>query len=175
MRMPRVVLNNGYQIALTLGLSLLLTACGDPWPPKSPASEALEDFGGPLESEEIDYIYESAEAHAAADGSSEGSTHWGFVHRQGEFTLGFNPFDVPSALPGYYESQVEVVYFDESMAQLRLDPEAGDKMLLVRDMFRTAPSVLVTGARLRVGKTVYELREDGWYVDDEIVHEFGEQ
>ena len=175
MKFLQVEVNNGSRITLALALSVLLAACGDPWPPESPASEPLEDFGGRLQSEEIGYLYESAAAQAEADGSSEGSTNWGFVHREGEITLGFNPFDGTAAQPGYYETQVEVVYFDESMAQLRLDPEKGDQMLLINNMFNQVPSVVVSGARLRVGRTVYELREDGWYVDDKIVHEFGAQ
>ena len=175
MNFPEIEVNNVVRIALTLVPALFLVACGAPWPPESPRSEPLEDFGGRLESDEIGYIYESAVAQADAGGSSEGSSNWGFVYHEGEITLGFNPFDGTTAQPGYYESQVEVVYFDESMAQLRLDPEKGDKMLLINNVFNQVPSIVVSGARLRVGGTVYELREDGWWVDDRIVHEFAKQ
>ena len=61
------------------------------------------------------------------------------------------------------------------MAQLRIDPAEGDQMLLINNVFNQVPSIVVSGARLRVGRTVYELREDGWWVDGKIVHEFARQ
>jgi hypothetical protein len=169
------VVNNVVRTALAFAAILCLAACGDPWPPESPRSEPLEDFGSRLDSDEIGYVYESAEAQADAGGSSKGSSSWGFVYREGEITLGFNPFDGTAAQPGYYESQVEVVYFDDTMAQLRIDPAEGDQMLLINNVFNQIPSIVVSGARLRVGRTVYELREDGWWVDGKMVHEFARQ
>ncbi|MEZ5498265.1 MAG: hypothetical protein R3E77_02425 [Steroidobacteraceae bacterium] len=168
-------MSNNVRIALILVQFVFITACGAAWPPESPRSEPLKDFGGRLKSEEIGYIYESAEAQAAAGGSSKGSSNWGFVYHEGDFTLGFNPFDGSSAQPGYYDSQVEVVYFDDKIAQLRLDPDKGDKLLLINDMFNQVPSIVVSGARLRVGRTVYELRDDGWWVDGKLVHAFSKK
>lgn len=156
-----------------LAFGLLLVGCGPPWPPESPRSQPLDDFGGKLESDEIGHVYGSREQYEAADGSSEGSTAWGFVHRKGELTLGFNPFTTDAPQRGYYvESQVEVVYFDDTTAQLRIDPDESDHLLLINNLFNTVPSVVVPGARLRVGGDVYELREDGWWVDGKRIHPF---
>jgi len=96
------------------------------------------------------------------------------VMRDARWAMGFNLFGIDKAGDGYVESQCEVVYYDDHETLVRADPQHNDSLALVEDDSSGANTWACTypGAHVRYAGKMYELRHDGWYLDNRLVHAF---
>ena len=91
-----------------------------------------------------------------------------------DFELDGNLFNFPVHTDRYLESEFEVVYYTEDRTGIRLVPETEDRYGFLRiddtsgettETYLTLRAIL-PGATVRVGQQTYQLRQDGWYLED---------
>lgn len=142
------------------------------WPPSSP--QPPNDFtgDGSISFEGWQQVFTS--------GSREDAVGVGVEVRSQDIVVEGNIFEAEIVKGLYAQSQFEVVYFNDQETWLRMKPDSDDLFLLIQRGGSFSPSrgpiipgFQVPGARALLGSVEYELREDGWYVDEELVGPVG--
>ncbi|MFG0253408.1 MAG: hypothetical protein ACF8NJ_11110 [Phycisphaerales bacterium JB038] len=165
----------------TLGLVSLTVACNNDsgptvWPPTpppdsvSPASTADASFCSEAT------VYEDSRREFVGGGDRR----YGYAVCDGEVAVGFNLFAIEEAGDGYVPNFFEVVYFDDSQTRLRVSSEEGHQLVYEVDkdaqyrpgVLQVKTTVSYPGTKILYDGTTYEIREDGWYVDDTRVAGF---
>jgi hypothetical protein len=96
-----------------------------------------------------------------------------FLIREAKLLFPENIFSISKPSEGYAESQFGVVYYDDKQTFIEVDSTKNDEL----DIIYLSPGSFQTthilpGTHIRYQNKIYELRKDGWYLDNIRIHEF---
>jgi hypothetical protein len=155
------------------------------WPPPKSAPTSSEL---PTDSEDADSKNMStrfcdqttvyADSHKTFVGG--GDRRYGYVVCEGEVDLAFNIFTIQEAGEGFVENSFEVVSFTDSRTRVRIIESEGHRLIYEVDkmayyvpgQLNVKSTATYAGTRISYAGQIYEIKQDGWYVDGRRVHSF---
>jgi hypothetical protein len=102
-----------------------------------------------------------------------GEEHMAFISKNGKAKLSSNLFSPDKPMEGSIDNQFEVVYFDENQTLISADSTKNDKIIFIYlGIGNLKETFSYPGMHVRYQGKVYELRKDGWYLNNRIIHKF---
>ena len=111
-------------------------------------------------------------------GGLEDVIGWGPLVVNGYADLPFCIFTISKPSKGYAPNQYEVIYFDSSKTRIRLLHERRDFVCICYECYDTdslgviANSFTTASTQVIYRGKYYQLKDDGWYIDDKLLHSF---
>lgn len=149
--------------------SLALAACSDPWPP-----ERVD--GPPADFSPSSGYQINGWLPVYADATKADQSGMAYAARDLQIELSMNLFAIDKPADGYVESQFEVVYFDDDRTLIAVSSDKDDVWALVKTGgglgMNATHGATFPGAKVRYRDKLYELRADGWYLNDKRLRAF---
>jgi hypothetical protein len=103
----------------------------------------------------------------------EESERMAFYAKNAKIKLKDNIFSITKPSNGFIENQFEVVYFDDKQTFIVADSTKNDKLVFVYlGPGNLKETYTFPGMKVRYQNKIFELRADGWYINNKRIHAF---